>query len=43
VGTAAADYRNALDALRSGDWTRFGSEMQKLGAALNQPNHQAPP
>jgi uncharacterized protein len=42
-GTAADHYRNALDALRGGDWTRFGNEMQKLGAALNQPSGPAPP
>jgi uncharacterized membrane protein (UPF0182 family) len=32
--SAAAHYTRALQALRSGDWTQFGSEMQKLGADL---------
>lgn len=27
-------YQRALDALRQGDWTRFGTEMQQLGDAL---------
>ena len=36
--TSASDhYTRALQALRAGDWTQFGSEMQKLGAALGQP------
>ncbi|HEX4210885.1 MAG TPA: UPF0182 family protein, partial [Candidatus Binataceae bacterium] len=37
AAAAAGDYRDALQALRSGDWPRFGAEMQKLGAALGQP------
>jgi uncharacterized membrane protein (UPF0182 family) len=40
--TSASDhYTRALQALRAGDWTQFGAEMQKLGAALGQPgeNH----
>jgi uncharacterized protein len=41
-GTAAQHYRNALEALRGGDWTRFGSEMQKLGSSLNQTSGPAP-
>jgi uncharacterized protein len=36
--TSASDhYTRALEALRAGDWTQFGAEMQKLGAALGQP------
>jgi uncharacterized membrane protein (UPF0182 family) len=36
--TSASDhYTRALQALRAGDWTQFGTEMQKLGAALGQP------
>jgi uncharacterized membrane protein (UPF0182 family) len=36
--TSASDhYTRALQALRSGDWTQFGAEMQKLGDALGQP------
>ncbi|HKV53465.1 MAG TPA: UPF0182 family protein [Candidatus Binataceae bacterium] len=35
--TSASDhYGRALQALRDGDWTQFGAEMQKLGAALGQ-------
>jgi len=40
--TSASDhYARALQALRAGDWTQFGAEMQKLGTALSQPgaNH----
>jgi uncharacterized membrane protein (UPF0182 family) len=36
VAAAADDYRDALQALRSGDWPRFGAEMQKLGQVLGQ-------
>jgi uncharacterized membrane protein (UPF0182 family) len=35
--TAAAHYDRALQALRQGDWTRFGAEMQQLGKALGEP------
>jgi uncharacterized membrane protein (UPF0182 family) len=31
---ASVHYQRALDALRQGDWTRFGTEMQQLGDAL---------
>jgi uncharacterized protein len=34
---ASTHYSRALAALRSGDWARFGSEMQQLGEELNQP------
>jgi uncharacterized protein len=34
--SAADHYSRALEALRAGDWTQFGAEMQKLGAALGQ-------
>jgi uncharacterized membrane protein (UPF0182 family) len=34
---AAAHYNRALQALRQGDWTQFGAEMQKLGQDLGQP------
>jgi uncharacterized protein len=39
---AASDhYDRALKALRAGDWSGFGSEMQKLGEALQSPGgHQ---
>ncbi|MGA2410838.1 MAG: UPF0182 family protein, partial [Candidatus Binataceae bacterium] len=39
---AAAHYNNALQALRGGDWNRFGAEMQKLGEELGQPGGPAP-
>jgi len=35
--SASGHYTRALQALRAGDWTQFGTEMQKLGAALGQP------
>jgi uncharacterized protein len=34
---AGLHYSRALTALKSGDWTRFGVEMQQLGEALGQP------
>jgi uncharacterized membrane protein (UPF0182 family) len=39
--SASGHYAHALQALRAGDWTQFGAEMQELGAALGQPgvNH----
>jgi uncharacterized protein len=36
LGPASAHYSRALEALRAGDWTQFGAEMQKLGAELGQ-------
>jgi uncharacterized membrane protein (UPF0182 family) len=40
LGVASGHYNRALEALRSGDWTAFGAEMQALGRALGAP---APP
>jgi uncharacterized protein len=39
--SASEHYTRALLALRAGDWTEFGAEMQKLGVALGEPgaNH----
>jgi uncharacterized membrane protein (UPF0182 family) len=40
--TSASDhYARAMQALRAGDWTQFGAEMQKLGTVLSRPeaNH----
>jgi uncharacterized protein len=37
--SASDHYARALQALRAGDWTRFGSEMQQLGVALGSSNH----
>ncbi|HYB90393.1 MAG TPA: UPF0182 family protein [Candidatus Binataceae bacterium] len=34
---ASAHYNRALDALKAGDWTRFGAEMEALGRELGQP------
>jgi len=34
--TARAHYQAALDALRAGDWSGFGREMEALGKALEQ-------
>ncbi|MGH7863524.1 MAG: UPF0182 family protein, partial [Candidatus Binataceae bacterium] len=39
---AASHYQRALEALRSGDWAAFGSEMQKLGEQLG-PGKDPPP
>ena len=37
VGPIAHDhYRRAVQALRDGDWVRFGQEFQKLGDTLEQ-------
>jgi uncharacterized membrane protein (UPF0182 family) len=33
---AASHYARALDALKSGDWTAFGDEMNRLGRDLGQ-------
>jgi uncharacterized membrane protein (UPF0182 family) len=33
-GSALTHYRQALDALRRGDWRQFGAEMDELRAAL---------
>jgi uncharacterized membrane protein (UPF0182 family) len=34
--TARAHYRAALDALRAGDWSGFGREMEALGKSLEE-------
>jgi uncharacterized membrane protein (UPF0182 family) len=40
MASASGHYSRALEALREGDWTRFGTEMQQLGAALgHSPAH----
>jgi len=39
--TAAEHYNRALDALKAGDWTRFGNEMQALGNELGRPPNSA--
>jgi uncharacterized membrane protein (UPF0182 family) len=36
AATARAHYRAALDALRAGDWSGFGREMEALDKALEQ-------
>jgi uncharacterized membrane protein (UPF0182 family) len=41
--TASDHYNRALNALRQGDWARFGAEMQKLGQELGQPDSTANP
>lgn len=35
--TAADHYNHALEALKQGDWPRFGTEMQALGTELARP------
>ncbi|HZP46066.1 MAG TPA: UPF0182 family protein [Candidatus Binataceae bacterium] len=42
-GAAAEHYNQALEALKSGDWTRFGAEMQLLGQELGHPGATANP
>ena len=41
LASASDHYARALQALRTGDWTQFGAEMQKLGTALGpaESNH----
>ena len=39
--TAAEHYNRALEALKAGDWTRFGNEMQLLGNELGHPPNSA--
>jgi hypothetical protein len=38
---ASTHYNRALAALRTGDWTQFGNEMQQLGTELGQPADSA--
>lgn len=38
--SAAEHYNRALDALKTGDWTRFGAEMQMLGNELGRPANE---
>ncbi len=40
---AADHYQRAIDALRQGDWTRFGAEMQRLGETLGTGAHPVHP
>jgi uncharacterized protein len=43
VKSASEHYGRALAALKAGDWSQFGAEMQKLGEALGQaevPEHR---
>ncbi len=42
LSKAAAHYERALAALKGGDWTAFGTEMQALGRELGQPASAAP-
>jgi len=38
IKAASEHYNQAMAALKAGDWTQFGNEMQKLGATLGQPD-----
>jgi uncharacterized membrane protein (UPF0182 family) len=42
IESARGHYRAALDGLRGGDWTRFASEMEALGKALEGSAAPAP-
>jgi uncharacterized membrane protein (UPF0182 family) len=42
MGSAAQHYNRAMDAIRAGDWTAFGTEMKALGDELSKsstPSH----
>ena len=39
IAGASAHYNRALTALKSGDWARFGTEMQELGEQLGSPSN----
>src|SRR5208282_678790 len=38
IKAASDHYNQAMAALKAGDWTQFGNEMQKLGETLGQPD-----
>src|SRR5271157_5079021 len=42
IKTASDHYNRAMAALKSGDWTQFGTEMQKLGEVLGQSESSHP-
>jgi hypothetical protein len=36
--TKPQHYNKAMDAIRAGDWTAFGTEMKALGDELSKPS-----
>jgi len=43
IKAASEHYMHAMAALKAGDWTQFGIEMQKLGETLGQPDTPSRP
>ena len=43
IKAASEHYTQAMAALKAGDWTQFGVEMQKLGETLGQPDSSSHP
>jgi uncharacterized membrane protein (UPF0182 family) len=41
--SAAQHYNRAMDAIRAGDWTAFGTEMKALGDELSKPSDSGHP
>ncbi len=41
--SAAQHYNRAMDAIRAGDWTAFGTEMKALGDELSKPSASGHP
>jgi uncharacterized membrane protein (UPF0182 family) len=41
--SAAQHYNRAMEAIRAGDWTAFGTEMKALGDELSKPSDSAHP
>jgi len=41
--SAAQHYNRAMDAIRAGDWTAFGTEMKALGDELSKPSDPGHP
>jgi hypothetical protein len=41
--SAAQHYNRAMDAIRAGDWTAFGTEMKALGDELSKPSDAGHP
>jgi hypothetical protein len=41
--SAAQHYNRAMDAIRAGDWTAFGTEMKALGDELSKPSESGHP
>ena len=41
--SAAQHYNRAMEAIRAGDWTAFGTEMKALGDELSKPSDSSHP